>query len=69
MFGEPNCFTRKCKHFIGVADIGGEDEEIYQVLVCKAFPEGIPEEILFGDNLHTTIHKDQTNKIIYEKEE
>jgi hypothetical protein len=29
----------------------GDDEETERP-VCKAFPDGIPEEISYGDNLH-----------------
>lgn len=48
MMFEPKCFTRKCIHFIGVEG----DEEPNQVVVCAAFPKGIPDEIAYGDNLH-----------------
>ena len=49
MMMEPKCFTRNCKHFIGAI---GEDE-VEQVVVCAAFPDGIPFEIAYGVNLHT----------------
>lgn len=45
---EPRCYTRKCVHFEGVA---GDD--MAPVVVCKAFPKDIPDEIAYGDNLHT----------------
>lgn len=49
MIPEPNCFTRKCKHFIGVKNDGDETtERVY----CAAFPDGIPAEIAFGSNKH-----------------
>jgi hypothetical protein len=45
----PNCFKRKCRHLIIASD-----EELFQSKVaCRAFPTGIPEEIAYGDNLHT----------------
>ena len=34
----------KCKHYKGLVD-GWK-------MVCDAFPDGIPEEIFFGRNLH-----------------
>ncbi len=36
---------------------------------CKAFPlpEGIPEEILYGSNLHLKPLKDQKNNIVFKK--
>ena len=52
MIQEPRCFTRRCKHFQGVEELG-EGEET-QVCVCAAFPKGIPDVIAFGDNLHLT---------------
>lgn len=33
---------------------------------CTAFPKGIPDEILSGDNHHTTPLKEQSNKIVFE---
>jgi len=47
---EPKCFTRKCKHFVGVDQPDGT--ELTERVVCKAFPEGIPDEIAYGENLH-----------------
>ena len=52
MIAEPKCFSRNCRHFLGVnkpvpdADIGERPN-------CLAFPKGIPDEIAYGDNLHT----------------
>ena len=33
--------------------------------LCKAFPDGIPVEILRGDNPHTKKHPEQKNEIIF----
>jgi len=33
--------------------------------VCSAFPNGIPEEILTGENDHTKPLPDQENDIVY----
>ncbi len=49
MLEQPNCFTRKCIHFVGASD----DDEPQQKCVCLAFPGGIPEDIAYGTNLHT----------------
>jgi len=48
MLLEPRCHTRGCKFFIGV--VGNEPDER---LACEAFPDGIPDEIAYGDVDHT----------------
>lgn len=50
MLMEPRCSMRACKHFTGVSQEDGT--EMTEVVVCKAFPKGIPSEIAYGDNLH-----------------
>lgn len=50
MLAEPHCNMRACKHFVGVSQEDGT--EMTEVVVCKAFPKGIPSEIAYGDNLH-----------------
>ena len=35
-------------------------------LACIAFPDRIPDEILFGINPHTKPFKDQDNDIVFE---
>jgi hypothetical protein len=45
------CF--QCVHFDGI-------------LGCPAFPDGIPEEILLGENDHSQIIKGQVGKFIFE---
>lgn len=66
MISEPRCYKRKCKHFIGVLQPDGT--ELSEVVVCKAFPVQIPNEIAYGDNLHLDIEEGQENNIVYEKE-
>jgi hypothetical protein len=34
---------------------------------CAAFPDGIPDEITSGENLHNSPLPDQNNSIIFEK--
>lgn len=50
MLEEPKCSERRCKHFLGAKYLGSEEET--EVVFCAAFPEGIPAEIAYGDNLH-----------------
>ncbi len=48
MLQQPNCSARRCKHYTGIK---GKDETD-QRPCCAAFPDGIPYEISYGDNLH-----------------
>jgi len=54
MITEPVCSKRKCRWFFGVKQ--DEEVEATERVVCAAFPDGIPEEIAYGDNLHTSPH-------------
>jgi len=51
MLEEPRCSKRNCRHFEGARWLG--DDEPTEVVVCRAFPDGIPSEIAYGDNPHT----------------
>lgn len=51
VLAEPNCFTRECKHLIGVDQPDGTEGT--ERVICAAFPKGIPDEIAYGPNLHT----------------
>lgn len=51
MIMEPKCWERGCKHFLGVKQPDGT--EMTEFVYCEAFPEGIPNEIAYGNNLHT----------------
>ena len=66
MLAEPTCWTRKCKHYLGVKWFG--QEESSENNYCLAFPKGIPGDIAYGDNLHLTKHPDQDGDLIYEPE-
>lgn len=50
MLQEPQCSKRNCKHFRGVKQ--DDEEERTERVVCAAFPDGIPEAIAYGQNLH-----------------
>lgn len=45
----PKCALRGCIHLMGVRNDGDETTERPY---CRAFPNGIPEEISYGSNLH-----------------
>ena len=65
MLLEPNCYKRKCKHYIGIIQPDGTEET--ETNSCKAFPEGIPYEIAYGNNKHSKPVEDQKNDIVYEQ--
>ncbi len=64
MLLEPNCYKRKCVHLIGIIQPNGT--EVGEVNACDAFPDGIPYEIAYGDNLHLEPCCGQTNSIVFE---
>jgi len=49
---EPTCSERRCKHFLGLKRHDGPETE--DQVICEAFPDGIPDEIAYGDNPHTS---------------
>lgn len=65
MLAEPTCWTRECKHYIGV--IQPDDTEMTETNSCKAYLKGIPNDIAYGNDKHLKVRSDQKNKIVYEK--
>jgi hypothetical protein len=65
MLVEAKCYTRHCKYYQGIIQPDGT--EMAETNHCKAFPNGIPNEIAYGDNLHDKPLKDQGNDIVFEK--
>jgi len=65
MIAEPNCSKRRCVHFVGAYQPDGTEET--ETVNCRAFPEGIPFEIAYGDNDHTTPYEGDGG-IQFEKE-
>jgi hypothetical protein len=60
---EPRCYARACKHFIGMK--GNEPD---QHPVCPAYPDRIPDRIVFGDDPHIDVARDQVGLITYERD-
>ena len=65
MLPTPNCSKRNCKHFTGIYQ--PDDTERIEKPACKAFPEGIPYVIAYGDNKHSKPFPGD-NGIQYEQE-
>lgn len=63
MIEDPKCFSRRCKHFLGVSS---EENEEDQKVICEAFREGIPDQIAYGSDKHMKPLANQTNEIVYE---
>ena len=64
MINTPKCYKRGCIHFIGVKQSDGTEET--ENIVCSAYPNGIPADIAYGDDLHLEVRPDQDNEIIFE---
>jgi hypothetical protein len=66
MMMPPVCWKRQCKYYEGVDQPDGT--EMTERCVCLAFPEGIPDIILSGKDLHAVPLAGQGNTIVFEKE-
>jgi hypothetical protein len=64
MLAEPKCFTRSCKHYLGIDQPDGS--ELSERNYCEAFPQGIPSEIAYGEDPHNKPWPDQENNIVFE---
>ena len=62
MLKEPRCSKRKCKHYDGVI-LPVEGDESSEINVCLAFPDGIPPDIAYGNNLHEEVHPEQDDEL------
>jgi len=65
MLAQPKCSIRDCKHFSGIKQPDGT-EEGGEFVYCPAFPDGIPDDIAYGEDKHTEVHKDQVGTLTYE---
>jgi hypothetical protein len=64
MLAVPECHKRGCIHYAGI--LSGEDgSEVGERPVCAAFPDGIPDIIAYGDELHTKHVNGQTGNLVY----
>jgi hypothetical protein len=50
MIDESRCQQRKCKHYWRIHQDNGF--EITERHICAAYPNGIPDQIAFGNVLH-----------------
>lgn len=66
MLAEPQCYKRGCIHFTGIDQPDGT--ELTERVVCKAFPDGIPSEIAYGEDRHETVRDDQVGDYVFKAE-
>jgi len=57
---KPRCFS--CKHYEAIENLY-LDEGV--VSTCRAFPKGIPEDILWGEDLHNEVREDQEGEFVF----
>lgn len=70
MLAEPECYKRDCIHLTGIINDGVDgDPEAGERVACRAFPDGIPQNIAYGDNKHLEKVKGQTGDFVYTKRE
>ena len=61
------CWERKCKYFIGVHQPDGT--EMTERIICQAYFDGIPDEIMVGKDFHLKVRDDQENELTFEEDE
>lgn len=66
MLATPRCYERRCRYFLGVAGGADADVEVGERVVCRAFDDGIPATIAYGDNLHAAPLPGQENDLVFE---
>jgi len=64
---EPRCYTRRCVHFEGLKTIGPRPTSGKIVVICPAYPNGIPQRIAYGDDPHSEVQDDQKGTLTYEE--
>ena len=66
MLLEPNCVKRNCGHYAGGDNKSDPFNESAERHVCLAFPNGIPDRIAHGEDLHLEIADDQVGEVVFE---
>ena len=63
------CCERSCKHYkyFSEAEETEEEDSQFGPEVCRAYPDGIPDRIVSGEDLHATVQPDQDGMLVYEQ--
>jgi len=61
MMSAPKCYDRNCIYYMGHDHVGDK-----LIQTCAAYPEGIPDSIAYGDDLHHTVLDGQVGEYVYE---
>ena len=63
------CSERGCKHYrdFSVAEETEREDSTFGPEVCLAYPDGIPDRIVDGEDLHATVQPDQDGTLVYEQ--
>ena len=64
MIEQPQCGIRNCKH-LNMAPEPGDSIGLTK-MTCRAFPDGIPERISYGPDLHLEVDSEQQGATVYE---
>lgn len=65
MLRDSKCGERNCKWYEGIKQ--PDDDELNEFHYCKAFPNGIPREVVIGENLHKEVMSGQQGDYVYEE--
>ena len=55
-------YCYRCKNYLGADFVGDEYTD-----VCKAFPKGIPKEIILLEETHEKVRPDQVGEFVFEE--
>ena len=61
---EPKCSKRHCTWFSGAIKVS---DNPVPVNVCRAFPNGIPDDIAYGGNKHSEVIEGQEGGFVFKK--
>ena len=64
MLAQSWCSKRGCIHYLGVKQ--DQESEMGERNICKAYPDGIPDEIAYGEFPHDEVYPGQNGDFIFQ---